>query len=267
MQQCRAPPPSARGWRAVISLICLAVFAAAAGHVLHRARLFLRAPWRPARPAAASLRRRPRSRPTAVAARPSPCDDVATIRASASARLAISSAAAACSASARVVAAAPRRIDRSPARSRRRSCACSAVALRTCTASRVVLCAALMMSRAARPCSAIALVTSCAIFRIWPVAWTICAGAGRLLGGRGRRPACACSVVAAIAPTTVCAAVRCSSVARAIWPTSVDGLGDAAEDLLQAGRAVLGQRAALVRDAQAVVARPPPPPARLPAAP
>ena len=97
---------------------------------------------------------------------------------------------------------------------------CSLVAFRTSAANRDVAWAAFMMSRDARACSVTALVTSCVTFRI-------CAGAlhdlrrgNRLLRrGLGHQLG-----LLRIVPTPTCTtdlpAARCSSVARAICPTT-----------------------------------------------
>ena len=69
------------------------------------------------------------------------------------------------------------------------------------------------------------------------------------------RRARACSAVAASTATTVCAAARCSSVARAICADDAGDLADAAHDLLQPGGAGFRQRVAVVGDPQPVVGR------------
>ena len=76
------------------------------------------------------------------------------------------------------------------------------------------------MSRAARPCSAIAFLTSCMVLRICAFAWTmpVTDFACSSVAAATRR---ACSAVDVIATTTFFPASRCSSAARAICATTV----------------------------------------------
>ena len=114
-----------------------------------------------------------------------------------------------------------------------------------------MLCAAFMMSRDARPCSPTAFVTSCAIFRIWPVD---CASVAL--------PVACCAVAAATS-------VACSAVAETAVATrpsgdallvggagdladEFDGVADALQDLAQPRGAGFGDGIAVVGDAQAL---------------
>jgi hypothetical protein len=128
-------------------------------------------------------------------------------------------AAAACASSAREVVTLPRRIDSLACVNCIVAVDCSVVAFRTSTARRAVLCAAFMMSREARPCSPTALVTSCAMFRMRPVPWAM-VDIAVACSADAAATVLACSAVDAIAAATERPAERCSSVARAIWPTS-----------------------------------------------